>query len=144
METELTNFNIFPKIVSENTAVTITLKPLVAFSGGQEFFLHLKPHEFFPQFGIFTTQTAQFTDSLIMAKSTARPSSAVVVSKGKQLSTVLPFRDGHAHVSKNGKWGTINKSGNLAIPAEYGSAFSFSEDAAVAKMNGKWCIIKII
>ena len=47
------------------------------------------------------------------------------------------FHDGLALISKEGKWGCIDKSGKEVIPCLY-NEFSFSEDLACVEKEGKW------
>jgi hypothetical protein len=42
-----------------------------------------------------------------------------------------PFAEGLARVRSGGKWGYIDKTGNLVVPAVYQSALDFSEGMAV-------------
>jgi hypothetical protein len=50
------------------------------------------------------------------------------------------FREGFASVKKDGKWGCIDKSGELVIPLAYDNDFIiiFSEGFAAVKVNDKW------
>ena len=41
----------------------------------------------------------------------------------------------------NGKWGYIDKSGTLVIPARYDDAWDFSEGLAHVNLNGRWFYI---
>ena len=41
----------------------------------------------------------------------------------------------------NGKWGFIDKSGTLVIPARYDDARSFHEGLAGVQINDKWVFI---
>jgi hypothetical protein len=49
--------------------------------------------------------------------------------------------DGYAAVKTNGKWGFVDKSGNMVIQSEYDNARSFSNGFAAVKVNGKWGFI---
>ncbi|MCX7820467.1 MAG: WG repeat-containing protein [Brevinematales bacterium] len=49
----------------------------------------------------------------------------------------LPFFDGLAPVSKNKKWGYINKEGNLVIPIKYDSAWQFFDGLALVFLSNK-------
>ena len=51
--------------------------------------------------------------------------------------TMSSFHDGLAAVSKDGKWGYIDKKGNLAIPLQYDDAKDFSEGRAAVR-KGKF------
>ena len=48
---------------------------------------------------------------------------------------LVPYIDG------NGKYGFIDKSGNVVIPFKYDSAYSFSEGLAVVRLDGKYGFI---
>ena len=67
----------------------------------------------------------------------------VVLSLKDEYEAALPFREGHAAVRKNGKWGAINRAGELVIPAEYDREVVFTEGIAPALKDGKWYIIRI-
>lgn len=41
----------------------------------------------------------------------------------------------------NGKWGFINKKGELVIPCLFDKTFPFSDGYAKVVLNGKWCFI---
>ena len=56
--------------------------------------------------------------------------------------TMSSFHDGLAAVSKDGKWGYIDKKGNLAIPLQYDKALDFSEGKAAVSKDGNWGYIK--
>jgi len=51
------------------------------------------------------------------------------------------FREGLASVEQNGKWGCINKSGNIVIPIVYDQVGGFYEGLAYIKLNGKYGFI---
>ena len=51
------------------------------------------------------------------------------------------FHEGLAWVEVDGKYGYIDKTGELVIPAVYDEAGDFSEGLAAAKKNGKWGFI---
>lgn len=65
--------------------------------------------------------------------------------------TVIPFKlnydyigwfsEGMANVRRNGKYGYINRSGQLVIPLKYSNVGSFSEGVARAELNGKYGFI---
>lgn len=42
---------------------------------------------------------------------------------------------------KHGKWGFIDKAGNIIIPFEYDDAWEFSQNLAAVKKKGKWGFI---
>ena len=44
-------------------------------------------------------------------------------------------------VSKNNKWGFINKDGEIVIPLEYNFAYEFAEGLAPVKIKDKWGFI---
>lgn len=48
------------------------------------------------------------------------------------------FSDGLAPVELGGKWGYVNKSGNVVIPIQYDIAHMFSEGIASVERRGKW------
>ena len=51
------------------------------------------------------------------------------------------FFNGFAQVTKDGKCGFIDKTGNVVVPLEYEDARQFDDDRVVVKKNGKWgCI----
>ena len=56
--------------------------------------------------------------------------------------TMSSFHDGLAAVSKDGKWGYIDKNGNLAIPLQYDRAKDFREGKAAVLKDGKWGYIE--
>lgn len=56
--------------------------------------------------------------------------------------TMSSFHDGLAAVSKDGKWGYIDKNGNLAIPLQYDRAMDFREGKAAVLKDGKWGYIE--
>lgn len=49
----------------------------------------------------------------------------------KQSITLSPIK-------QTGKWGYIDKSGNIVINGQFGGALSFSEGLAPASTGGKW------
>lgn len=51
------------------------------------------------------------------------------------------FREGLTPVEVDGKWGFMNRQGDMVIPAVYDRAESFSEGLASVKVNGKWGFI---
>lgn len=47
-----------------------------------------------------------------------------------------------ADVKLDGKWGIIDKSGNVVIPCKYDNEYlSFNEDLAAVELDGKWGFI---
>ncbi|MGL4567916.1 MAG: WG repeat-containing protein [Fusobacteriaceae bacterium] len=52
-----------------------------------------------------------------------------------------PFSDGLAVVEIGGKYGFIDKSGNLVIPAKFDKAWEFSDGLANVEIDGKWGFI---
>lgn len=48
------------------------------------------------------------------------------------------FINGLARVKQNGKWGFINKTNTLVVPAQYDETQYFSEELAAVKTGGKW------
>jgi hypothetical protein len=51
------------------------------------------------------------------------------------------FSEGLARAEVNGKWGFIDKKGNMVIPAVYDSAWDFSKGLALVYINGKYGFI---
>ena len=51
------------------------------------------------------------------------------------------FSEGLAAVKLYGKWGFIDKSGNVVISFKYDYAYRFSEGLAAVKLDGKWGFI---
>ncbi len=49
-----------------------------------------------------------------------------------------PFTEGMAPVRSNQKWGFIDLSGNLVIPAEYVDVKPFSDGLAAGQVTGRW------
>ena len=43
-----------------------------------------------------------------------------------------------AHDDDNGKWGYIDKTGQVVLPIEYDAAFPFSDGLAAVQINGEW------
>lgn len=57
-------------------------------------------------------------------------------------NNVSSFNDGYASVELNGKYGSIDKSGEIVIPCVYENYFiEFDEGLAVVKKNGKYGFI---
>ena len=52
--------------------------------------------------------------------------------------TISPFNEDYAVVSKDKKFGFINKDGKIVIPLKYDDAQSFTSGYAVIKKNGKY------
>lgn len=48
------------------------------------------------------------------------------------------FSDGLAYVRKNGKYGCIDRKGDLVIPTKYEDLFGFSDGLSTVKINGKY------
>lgn len=48
-----------------------------------------------------------------------------------------------APVKKNGKWGFINKSGQIVIPPRFDLAYRFNEGRAFAQENGRWHLVDL-
>jgi len=51
------------------------------------------------------------------------------------------FNEDLARVKLNGKWGFVDKTGNLLIKCEYHNAWGFSEGLALVELNGNWFYI---
>ncbi len=58
-----------------------------------------------------------------------------------QFDDISYFREGLAKVNKDGKWGFINKEGEIVIPPQFDEAVDFSEGLARVEKDGKWGII---
>lgn len=56
----------------------------------------------------------------------------------KKYEYVEDFSEGLAAVELNGKYGFVDKSGNVVIPLKYDLAWWFSEGLASVRLNGKW------
>lgn len=52
-----------------------------------------------------------------------------------------PFHEGLAAVCNQGKWGYIERSGQIAIELQYEEAGDFSDNRALVKQDGKWFYI---
>ena len=61
----------------------------------------------------------------------------VIPAKYDYTGFTRSFSEGLAAVVINGKWGYIDKSGNMVIPAKYDWAYDFSEGLAAVVINGK-------
>lgn len=68
-------------------------------------------------------------------------SSGNVISKQKYEAAHLFTDTTYAAVKVDGKWGFIDKEGNMVIEAEYEDARSFMNGKAAVKVNGKWGFI---
>ena len=51
------------------------------------------------------------------------------------------FENGFVPVKQNEKWGYLNTSGKLAIPAKYDKVSTFNSDRGVAQSGGKYIIV---
>lgn len=60
---------------------------------------------------------------------------------GKSGDYSFIFSNNAAIMVSNGKYGFINKNGNIIVPCIYDSAISFTEGVAAVKKNGKWAYI---
>ena len=87
-------------------------------------------------------------------KETNNPDSTLVIGTKKTVKKEEPkkvakipvpsdaeFCDGLAAVESNGKWGYIDKNGNIIVPFKYESASLFLEKLAAVKLRGKWGFI---
>jgi hypothetical protein len=54
---------------------------------------------------------------------------------------IAPFSEGMASVQLNQKWGFIDPSGDLVIPAEYADVKPFSDGLAACRVSGRWFFI---
>lgn len=67
--------------------------------------------------------------------------------KGKVLgeqvfAEVMPFSEGTAAVRPDARWGYLNPSGRLVIPARFEEITPFQGGTAFARENGKWGVLK--
>ncbi|WP_373567640.1 WG repeat-containing protein, partial [Paenibacillus mendelii] len=53
------------------------------------------------------------------------------------------FKEGYAAVKKDGKYGYIDKAGDVIVPLEYNSAGRFNDGLSIVRKDGKWGIIQI-
>src|SRR6478752_4297339 len=53
-----------------------------------------------------------------------------------QYDTTFAFTEGLGRVRQNGKYGFVDKTGKLIIPAKYEMADAFSEDFAMVLLDG--------
>jgi hypothetical protein len=68
-------------------------------------------------------------------------------SQGKQAGDIIfdsyqPFSEGNAPVFVNGKWGFMNHSGRLVVPAKFEEVLGYKNGIAYAKENGLWGVLK--
>ena len=54
-----------------------------------------------------------------------------------------PYSEGMAAYCVAGKWGYLDKNGNISIISEYEEAGNFENGLAIVKLNGKWGVIDI-
>ena len=54
-----------------------------------------------------------------------------------------PYSEGMAAYCVAGKWGYLDKNGNISIPSEYEEVGSFENGLAIVKLDGKWGVINI-
>lgn len=54
---------------------------------------------------------------------------------------IRPYSDSLSAFKQNGKWGYIDKKGNIAIQPSFEDCGDFSNSTAIAKQNGKWGVI---
>lgn len=64
------------------------------------------------------------------------------IISGIELEKAYGYRMGLASVKKNGKWGFIDKKGNVVIPSKYDDSRDFEEDGmAFVKLGNLWASI---
>ena len=71
----------------------------------------------------------------------ARASEKEAAKKRKKYDYKDDYYEGLAAVRLNGKWGYIDKSGNVVIPLKYDLAYGVKEGLALVKSNGKYGFI---
>lgn len=62
---------------------------------------------------------------------------------GEVYEDAKPFADGWAAVKKNGKWGFIDRSGEMKIQPMFEDALSFSGHLAAVKIDGLWGYVSL-
>ncbi len=82
-----------------------------------------------------TANVTESTPATLTGSLTAKPSDA------RYDDVAYSFSEGLARVEINDKWGFIDKSGTLVIPARYDRALHFSEGLAWVEINGKYGFI---
>jgi hypothetical protein len=60
-----------------------------------------------------------------------------------QVESVGDFSNGRAPIQKNGQFGYLNPSGDIAIPLQYENAENFSEGRAAVRLNRLWGFIDV-
>ncbi|MCL2441035.1 MAG: WG repeat-containing protein [Treponema sp.] len=66
-----------------------------------------------------------------------------IFDRPDNLSTILRYENA-IPVSKDGKWGFIDKWGNIAVPLIFDHIASYDGDTAFMKINGKYGIIDVL
>ena len=65
----------------------------------------------------------------------------IIMLSNSGFDSMYSFHEGLAMVKKNGKYGYIDKSGNVVIPLEFEDAEGFYEGLAAVRIKGKWGFI---
>lgn len=65
------------------------------------------------------------------------------VQVGESFEDARPFADGWAAVKKNGKWGFINKEGEMMIEPQFDDARSFGQHLAAVCQRGMWGYVSL-
>jgi hypothetical protein len=69
------------------------------------------------------------------------PETSTMLGQGYVWETALPFSEGLAAVSLEGKYGYVDLTGQTVIPLQYDGAASFSEGLAGVRVGKKWGFI---
>jgi hypothetical protein len=59
----------------------------------------------------------------------------------EKFQKIFTFNDGRARMLRNGKYGFIDRIGNIHISPQYPSAYDFSENVAAVMIAGKWAFV---
>lgn len=94
-----------------------------------------------------TGRVGEFTDGIAVCSDIEGNKTWMIDILGRkvlsvnQYESVLPFSDGLATVSKNGKYGFIRKDGSVAIPFMYDDAKEFSYGVTLVSLDGEYGLI---
>ncbi len=69
------------------------------------------------------------------------PSNGDMEEKNKMFTQLHPFSGGRAAVKQRGKWGFIDTTGKMVIPADYNKVGRFSEGFATVQKGRNWFFI---